>query len=65
MEKHVVTSEDSESLGTSLVALVRGNLLNVGHTLVFWDVWDPTVLCVTMTMMSKAELSFKVTPPVP
>lgn len=27
--------------------------------------WDPTVLCVTMKMMSKAELSFKVTSPNP
>lgn len=41
MDKHVVTSEDSESLGTSLVALVRGNLLNVGRTLVFWDALGP------------------------
>lgn len=64
MDKLAVASEDSESLGPSLVALVRGDLLNLGCTPGFRAALGSTVTSVTMTMMSEAELPFKDTSPV-
>lgn len=39
----LAASEDSESLGPSSVALVQGDLLNLGHTPVFRDALGSTV----------------------
>lgn len=41
MDELVVALEDLESLGPFLMALVRGDLLNLGYTLLFHDALGP------------------------